>query len=82
MLNIVRRSNHRQRHVYFPIISLDVMNFKKNQKINNLLCQTYSWNKGGLKLFRFWEYGPMRTFSYMIRYCISGLANLHDVSIK
>ena len=22
------------------------------------MCQTYSWNKGGLKLFRFQEYGP------------------------
>ena len=23
------------------------------------MCQTYSWNKGGLKLFCFREYGPM-----------------------
>ena len=26
--------------------------------MNNLLCQTYSRNKGGLKLFHFREYGP------------------------
>ena len=35
------------------------MNQKQEEKINNLVCETYSWNKGGLKLFRFREYGPL-----------------------
>ena len=29
------------------------------KKKSNLWSQTYSWNEGGVKLFRFWEYGPM-----------------------
>ena len=42
-------------HVYFTV---DIMNKTKNEK-KNFLCQTHSWNKGGLKSFRFREYGPM-----------------------
>ena len=39
----------------FPFI----FHFKSNKKKQtSLIRQTYSWNKDGLKLFLFWEYGP------------------------
>ena len=40
-------------HSYFPRYH----DLDQELKINNLLCQTYSWNKGGLNLFSFGEYG-------------------------
>ena len=38
----------------------------KQEKINIPICQTYSWNEGGLKLFRFREYRPLISFSSKI----------------
>ena len=38
---------------------LDIINQKQEEKINKLVFQTYSWNKGELKLSHFREYGPM-----------------------
>ena len=42
-------------HNYFPRYH----ELKQEEKINNLICQTYSCNKDGLNLFHFQEYGPL-----------------------
>ena len=59
-LNIVRRSSYRQRRVYFTIIYFpryhELKTWRKNKQFKSK--QTYSWNKGGLKLFCFQEYRP------------------------
>ena len=67
---------YKRRHVYFTNISLYIMNKNKNKTINNLLCQTYSWNKGGLKLFRFREYWPLFLIHGSIS--VSKLSFLHN----
>ena len=58
-MKIVRRSKYRQRHLFHNYFHKQhELNIWIKKKINHL-WQTYFWNKGGLKLFHFQEYGPL-----------------------
>ena len=44
------RGNFYLYSICFTIFSPDIMNQKQEENISNLICQSYSWNKGGPKV--------------------------------
>ena len=88
MLNKVWISIGNWKHFYFTITPLYIPFQKYQEKINKYGCQTYSWNKDGVKLFLFREYGPLwlqygaftseSTFQYQIFRPVIGWPFLYD----
>ena len=52
-----------------------------HEKINKSICQTYTWNKGAIKLFPFREYGPLTlTLTNAFRFKASQMG--HNVMVS
>ena len=58
-MNEARRIIESCSRFYFAIISFTSLFKKQQENKSSLHSQTYSWNKGGIKLFLFQEYGPL-----------------------
>ena len=64
-MNKVRKSMESWICFHFTIISFTILFLKQQGKINSPFGQTYSCNKGGLKLFLFQEYEPMGSWNFI-----------------
>ena len=59
MLNKIRKSFESWSHLYFIMVSFIIPKKTQPEKQTSPFSHTYSWNKDGIKLYFFWEYGPM-----------------------